>query len=142
MVKDQERQHLDGLAEPHVVGEAAAEAQIAQEDEPSKAGALIGPQLAAEALGLGSGAGAPGRAQADAQLLEFRVGAGARAHLLEQQVDHRRLRGPQLGVAGAVLAFTRSGATPWDRRSMPLLPEGVRTEPGPTVEARARRWRR
>ncbi len=42
-------EHLHGLAEPHVVRQAAAEAEVAQEVEPSQAGVLIGAELALEA---------------------------------------------------------------------------------------------
>ena len=40
----QQRQHLDGLAEPHVVGKACAEAKSRQQIEPLHARLLIGPQ--------------------------------------------------------------------------------------------------
>ena len=36
------------LAEPHVVGEAAAEAEAVEESQPAEAAALVGPQLAGE----------------------------------------------------------------------------------------------
>ena len=41
-------QHLDGLAEAHVVRQAAAEAEVAEEVEPAQPGALIAAELAAE----------------------------------------------------------------------------------------------
>jgi hypothetical protein len=44
----QQGEHLDGLAEPHVVRETPAEAEVAQEVEPPQAGALIGAELAVE----------------------------------------------------------------------------------------------
>ena len=40
----QQRQHLDGLAEPHVVGEAGAEPSPVKQIEPLHARLLIGPQ--------------------------------------------------------------------------------------------------
>src|SRR5438874_12645337 len=43
-------EHLDGLAQPHVVGEAPAEAESAEELHPAKAVALVVAQLADEAL--------------------------------------------------------------------------------------------
>jgi hypothetical protein len=42
-------QDLDGLPQPHVVGQAAAQAELLEEVEPSQALALVVPQLAAEA---------------------------------------------------------------------------------------------
>jgi hypothetical protein len=48
LVQEQERQHLDGLAEPHVVGQANAEPQRRGKDEPRHADLLIGPQRAAQ----------------------------------------------------------------------------------------------
>ena len=43
--RQQQREHLDRLAEPHVVGEAGAEPKPGQEVEPTHSGALVGPQL-------------------------------------------------------------------------------------------------
>ena len=45
------RQNLDRLAQAHVVGEDAAEAEPLEVVEPAQALALIGPQLAVEARG-------------------------------------------------------------------------------------------
>ena len=42
----QQRQHLDGLAEPHVVGQAGAQAEARQQMQPARAGTLVGPQRA------------------------------------------------------------------------------------------------
>ena len=39
---EQQRQHLDGLAETHVVGKAGAEAQLRQEAQPAQPLVLIG----------------------------------------------------------------------------------------------------
>ena len=44
----QQRQHLDGLAEAHVVGEARAESEPGEQMQPLHAGLLIGPQRAVE----------------------------------------------------------------------------------------------
>ena len=44
----QQRQDLDRLAEPHVVGEAGAEAEAGQQVQPAQAGLLIGPQRAVQ----------------------------------------------------------------------------------------------
>src|SRR5690606_1034527 len=44
----QQRQHLRGLAEAHVVGEAAAEAELAQEVQPAEAFPLVAAQAARE----------------------------------------------------------------------------------------------
>ena len=43
-----QRDELDGLAETHVVGEAAAEAELAHLGEPREAAALVGPQRGVE----------------------------------------------------------------------------------------------
>ena len=43
-----EGDHLDGLAQPHVVGEAAAQPELGHLREPADAAALIGAQLGAE----------------------------------------------------------------------------------------------
>ena len=44
--KQQQRKDLDGLAETHVIGEAGAEPETADEPQPGDAGLLIGPQRA------------------------------------------------------------------------------------------------
>ncbi len=48
-------QHLDGLAETHVIGQDAAETQASEAVEPGQTAQLIGPQLAPERGGLGDG---------------------------------------------------------------------------------------
>ena len=45
---EEQREHLDGLAEAHVVGEAGAEAEPRQQVEPADADLLIGPQRAVQ----------------------------------------------------------------------------------------------
>ena len=51
----QQRQDLDGLAEPHVVGEAGAEPEPGEQMEPLHAGLLIGPQRRLQrAAGIGA----------------------------------------------------------------------------------------
>ena len=45
----QVRQRLYGLAQPHVVGQAAADAEVRHLDQPSEAPALVGPQRADKA---------------------------------------------------------------------------------------------
>ena len=47
---DQERQDLDGLAETHVVGEAAAPRHLVEEAQPAETELLIGAQLSLEGL--------------------------------------------------------------------------------------------
>ena len=42
----QQRQHLDGLAQTHVVGQAGAQTELLQEAQPRHPGTLIGPQRA------------------------------------------------------------------------------------------------
>ncbi len=51
----QQRQHLDGLSQAHVVGQAGAEAETGQQVHPSRAGALVGAQRSVQR---GSGIGA------------------------------------------------------------------------------------
>ena len=51
----EERQHLDRLAEAHVVGEAAAEAELLQEHQPAEAFPLVLAERALKARGLGLG---------------------------------------------------------------------------------------
>ena len=46
---DHQRQHLDRLAQPHVVGQHATEPELAQKVEPAETLALIGTELALEA---------------------------------------------------------------------------------------------
>ena len=47
----QQCQHLDGLPEAHVVGEASAEAQPRQKTQPAQSLVLIGPQRALQGIG-------------------------------------------------------------------------------------------
>jgi hypothetical protein len=112
----QQRQHLDRLAQTHVVGQAGAEAQAGQQMQPLQAGALVRPQRAAQRRA-GIDAGTLRRAQAAQRLRQPRPrgdrgplgggsfprrilgnpGAGEQAHRLgEAQPVLRRQR---LGVA-------------------------------------------
>ena len=50
-LRGDERQELDRLAQAHVVGQDAAQAQVAQEGEPRKPALLVGPQRPGEARG-------------------------------------------------------------------------------------------
>ena len=54
LVRD-ERQQLDRLAQAHVVGQDAAQAELAEEGQPGKPAFLVGAQLAGEARGRGHG---------------------------------------------------------------------------------------
>jgi hypothetical protein len=46
-LRQQQRKHLDRLAEAHVVGKACAEAQTGQQMQPLDASTLVRPQRAA-----------------------------------------------------------------------------------------------
>ena len=58
----QQGEHLHGLAQAHVVGQAAAEAELAEEVEPAQALALVGAELALEAAGGSAGSTPSNRA--------------------------------------------------------------------------------
>ncbi len=76
--EEEEGEHLDGLPEPHVVGEAAAEAEAREEPEPAHALALVGAERRPERLArIGVGL-APRAAQLGEGLLEPRPGLDAR----------------------------------------------------------------
>ncbi len=102
----EQRQHHDGLAESHVVGEAPAEPELPQEREPAERVALIVAKLAAE-----------GRRRIErAHAGELRqLGAGARELLvhphrrlrLEQRVEQRGLRRAVAHVIAGSLAERR-----------------------------------
>ena len=53
----QQRDHLNGLAQPHIVGKACAQAQPGEKSEPMDSGFLIGAEIAAKAArnGIASG---------------------------------------------------------------------------------------
>ena len=73
----QHGQHLDGLAEAHVVGQAAAEAEAAQEGHPAETLFLVRAQLAPESRGLVFCGDAVEAGQ---------LGAGPREHLVHPTV--------------------------------------------------------
>ncbi len=90
----QQGQHLHRLAQAHVVGEHAAETELAQEVEPAEPLALVAAQRAAEAARLLLRLDALERAQLLAQLGEGLVDR-RRRHLDQQRVDQHRLRGQE-----------------------------------------------
>ena len=61
--REQQREDLDGLAEPHVVGQAGAEPEAREEARASRARLLVGPQRAAQRRGRPRGREALGVAQ-------------------------------------------------------------------------------
>src|SRR5690606_15914221 len=72
----EQREHLDRLAEAHVVGETAAETELAQELEPAEPLLLIAAQLAAKAARRCGRAHAAEARKLAARLLERRVERG------------------------------------------------------------------
>ena len=76
-LRQQQRQHLDRLAQPHVVGEAGAEPEPRQQLQPLHAGPLIRAQRAAQ-RGIGIDTGAVGRAQPLQRLRQPGAGRHAR----------------------------------------------------------------
>ena len=134
--RGEQRQDLHGLAEPHVVGEAAAEAEAAQEMEPAEALALVAAQAAAKAGGLVGGLDAvePGQ---------------LRPRSLEDGVDPRlgqrgqeRVEQSHLGTTEAqAIALGRTGDGERAVPLQPLLrqdPEGAIVEPDRPVAAAER----
>ena len=132
------RQHLRGLADAHIVGQAAAEAELAQELHPAEAFALVIAQLADEARRLRRRASTPWKV---AQLL-----ADAREHLVDvdfglrrqQRVEQARLVAPEAQVVFLV------GAESGQRREarQPFLgqqAEGAVARAGPWSRRGARR---
>ena len=99
----QQGEHLHRLAEAHVVGQHAAEAELAQEVEPAEPLALIAAQLAAEALELSLRLDALEGLELVAQVGEGAIDVGRR-HGRQQRIDEQGLRGQeaQAVVAGAV----------------------------------------
>ena len=121
--REQERQDLHGLAEPHVVGQAGAQSERLQEREPAHAHRLIRPQLGAEPAGQGRLAQSLGPAQAVERFLQPGAGhhfgprrglgrgpGGARAHRGARQETHA------LDEAEPVLARRRLHALPVGER--------------------------
>ena len=93
----EEREELDRLAEPHVVGQAAAEAEVLEEAEPAEPGPLIGAELALETRWRRGGGDPREAAQA---LPGLREGLVARRRGLagEPGVEEGGLGGPELQV--------------------------------------------
>jgi hypothetical protein len=89
--EEQQADHLDGLAEAHVVGEAAAEAEANEQPQPRDALALVGAELAVQGLS-GVSVGAAGWA------LELAEGAREPGAGLRD--------GPLGGVVGVGVAVT------------------------------------
>jgi hypothetical protein len=93
-------QHLHGLAEAHVVGEASAEADLVEKPEPAQPIALVRPQLAAEAARLAArfdrGRGGEPGAQLAKRRVDLDVGQRGQ-HRVEER--HRRARHPQRAIA-------------------------------------------
>jgi hypothetical protein len=107
----QQGEHLDGLAQAHVIGQAAAEAEVAQEVEPSQAGSLIAAELSPEAprrLGRRDSLEA---AQALPGAVEGFV-AGGCGLALDPGVEERDLRGLELEVVAFRLTQGRDRREP------------------------------
>ncbi len=83
----QQGQHLDGLAQAHVVGQDAAQAEPGQAVQPGQAAQLVGAQLADEAGGLGDGL-----VGQDLQLVQGRAEVARRLHL-DRLADAGDVRG-------------------------------------------------
>jgi len=91
-------QYLDSLAEAHVVGQAASEAEAAQEGHPSQAELLVGAQLAVKAPWL--------RLRADA-IEPGKLGARPREHLVHAPLSVG-LDGDERGIQEAGLVATKT----------------------------------
>ncbi|MNS99907.1 hypothetical protein D3C72_1343220 [compost metagenome] len=87
---EQQGQHLDGLAQAHVVGEAGAEAELAHGRQPGVASFLVRAQGALEVLGR------------DGALHPI-AGAEVRQELAEAPLGRHRHDGQPGGLAGGVL---------------------------------------
>ena len=105
----QHGQHLDGLAQAHVVGQATAEAEVLQEMQPAQPGLLIGPQLAGESLRLVDRPDAversqvlaePGEGRIDGDLLLGRQQGVQEQRLRRAKADRLAFRLAQLGHRG------------------------------------------
>src|SRR5262245_18330907 len=102
----QQRQKLNRLPQPHVVGQAPAETEALQELEPTDPGPLIGTQFPGETRGLGHGLDARKLADLTPQLVEALVEAHRllgrqqgveQAHLRAREADMVSFRQPQTG---------------------------------------------
>ncbi len=105
----EQREHLDGLAQTHVVREAAAEAEIAQEMEPAEAGALVAAQLAAESRRSNGRRDARELAQALAGTLEGFI-AGDRRLVGQPGVEQDGLDGTKPHMVPFFFAQPRDGS--------------------------------
>ena len=94
----QQREHLDGLSQAHVVREDSAEAVLTQEGEPAEAVALVVAQRASEAARLLQRPDALEGLELVAQLGERRVDV-RRCHRGELGVDQQGLGGQELEAA-------------------------------------------
>jgi len=72
--QQEQRQHLQRLAEPHVVGEAGAQPEAVEEPEPGHAIALVGPQHCAQRVSRIGELAAVGAPQVREHLVEPRPG--------------------------------------------------------------------
>ena len=136
----QQRQHLRGLAHAHVVGQAAAETEAAQELHPADALALVVAQLSHEARGLLAGADAREAAQLVAHAGEGLVATdfGLRG---QQRVEQPGLIAPEAQVIGF------GSAQPGERAEavQPLLRQqavGAVVQPDHVLAAAQRRQQR
>ena len=99
----EQREHDDGLAEAHVVGQASAEAEFAQERQPTQSFALIGAQRSDEGLGRIHRLDVLERAQTLARGLRRgvpRYGGSSRQHGIEQR-HLRTLEADVIALASA-----------------------------------------
>ena len=90
-VELEEREHLDGFADAHIVSEAAAEADGFKEKQPGEAFALVGAHGADKAIGLGGRGEAGESAEAAAHLLKSLVGLDVLL-FVEKRIQERGLR--------------------------------------------------
>ena len=102
----EQREHHDGLAEPHVVGQAPAEAEAAQEREPAERLALILAQLAVKRRRRVERTDPAELRQLGARPRERLVDAHRRLRL-EQRIEQRRLRRTEAHVIVLALAEGR-----------------------------------
>ena len=108
LVLQHRRQHLNGLAQPHVVGQARSEAEALQVCQPGEAAHLVAAQLAGEPGGLveqlqRAGAAQYGEHAADGAFADHFEGVGT--SLGAQQVGHRH--GLRTGIGRPVLFQAR-----------------------------------
>ena len=97
LAQQQERQHLDGLAQPHVVGQADAEPQRGRESQPRNAGLLIRPQRSAEVVARVGRGETVRSAQPLERARQPRAGLDARPALTRRQYSGLVVRPPGAG---------------------------------------------